>query len=235
MTILDIIKQFCARTALPVPSIVATSGDETLLQILGLANELIDDLQRFTWTALIREATWTSVASSDQGAVTTLAPFGFHKIRNETIFDRTDGRQLYGPRDSSTWQAMKASNVTGPFYSYRIRGGHLITIPDMPAGHEMAFEYTSNHMVEASNGSTKNYFTADTDTFLLPDVLLLLGLRWKWKSEKGLPYAEEQRAYETRVAEESGGDGTKATLHLDCEEPSYRPGIIVPSGNWSLP
>ncbi len=234
MTLLEIVKEFCRRQALPVPQIVTTSGDEQLLQIMGLLNELIDDLQRFTWTSLQYEATWTSAASGDQGAITTLAPNGFFKILNETIFDRTDGRELYGPRSASTWQSMKASNVTGPFYSYRIRGGHLITIPDMPAGHDMAFEYVSNHFVQAADLSTKGYFTADSDTFLLPDVLLLLGLRWRWKAEKGLPYQEEQRIYETRLAEEAGGDGTKPVIHMDDTCPGYVPGIFVPAGNWNL-
>ena len=73
----------------------------------------------------------------------------------------------------------------------------------------MAFEYASEGAVQGNSTATptaKAFFTRDDDTFLLNKTLLLLGLRWRWKEEKGLPYMESFRLYESAVAEAAGAD-----------------------------
>lgn len=48
-------------------------------------------------------------------------------------------------------------------------------------------------------GAPKQYVTKDTDTFVLNDALPLAWLAWKWKSAKGLEYAEDFNVYERLV------------------------------------
>lgn len=237
MNLLQIITAVCQRTGLPTPTSVVSSADDQLLQLLGLVGEVCEDLtRRHTWTDLTQEAVFTSVAGSDQGLVTSKAKVGFLKILNETIYDRTQGFPIYGPRSPQEWQAIQALPLSGPFYQYRIRLGRLLITPDIPAAHTLAFEYASEAcFYNSSTDSYKVYPTADDDEFLLNKTLLILGLRWRWREEKGLPYAENFRAYETAVAEAMGADGTKAKLSLDGGSWAARPGIVVPAGNWNLP
>lgn len=238
MTLLQIVQEFCQRQALSVPLIVMSSQDDQLTQIVGLANEICEDLvRRHAWTSLQYESTFTSVAGSDQGDLATLAPNAFLKILNETIFDRTRRLPVFGPRSAQQWQALKALPMSGPFYQYRIQQGHLKIIPDMPAGHTMAFEYASEGIVLDNSTATatpKAFFTRDDDTFVLDKSLLLLGLRWRWKEEKGLPYAESFRLYEAAVAEAIGADGTKQPISMNEGSGMIQPGIFVPAGNWSI-
>lgn len=239
MTLLQIIQEFCARTGLPQPQRVFGANDDQLTQLAGLANEICEDLvRRHQWTALTYETVFTSVIGGDQGNINTLAPNGFFKILNDTIYDRTRRLPVFGPRNAQEWQAIKALPMSGPFYQYRFRNDHLLITPDMPAGHMMAFEYVSRASVlDTTNPLVpvyKEYFSRDTDTFLLSEALLIKGLRWRWKEEKGLPYAESFRAYEAAVAEASGGDGSKTALSLHETYSSVQPGIFVPAGNWTL-
>lgn len=241
MTLLQLIQEFCRRQGLSVPSTIMASHDDQLIQLAGLANEILEDLTtRRTWTTLDKECVFTSVAGSDQGALETLAP-GLLKILNDTLYDRTQGVALFGPNAPRDWQASLATTYSGPSYRYRIQGGHLLTMPDMPIGHQVAFEYASSAAVQdnkyaPTTVSYKSYFTRDDDTFLLPSKLLLLGLRWRWKEEKGLPYAESFRLYEASIADTAGGDGTKAALDMGAESRgNVQPGIVVPIGNWSVP
>ena len=74
MTLLEIVQEFCRRQGLPVPSAVVSLGDDQLTQIVGLANEICEDLDRFSWTQLVREASWTAPGVEDQGASTDMAP-----------------------------------------------------------------------------------------------------------------------------------------------------------------
>lgn len=235
MTLLQIVQEFCRRTGLTIPTIVVSSQDDQLLQLMGLANEVCEDLvRRHAWTVLQRETVFTSVSGEDQGAIETLADTGFLKVINETIYDRTRRLPVFGPRSPQDWQAIKALPMSGPFYQYRFRAGELLITPAMPAGHQMAFEYVSTACIQSAGGTYQTYFAKDDDTFLLNSALLISGLRWRWKEEKGLPYLESFRHYEAAVAEASGSDGTKPQLSMSENAKTIQPGIFIPAGNWSI-
>ena len=239
MTLLELVREFCSRTALQVPSTVKASQDEGLIQIAALCNEVLDDLvTRRAWTAVTRQAVFTSVAAEVQGALATIAPYGFQGMVNKSFYDRDRRLPFFGPISSNEWQCLKALPNTGPYYKYRLWQGSIYVNPDMEAGHECAFEYFSSYLVEDPTTPLtpfKRYFTLDTDTFALDDSLLLAGLRWVWKKEKGLAYAEEFRLYESILASQMGRDGSAETLSMDGTEYRPAPGIFVPAGNWFQP
>lgn len=236
MSLLTVVQQFSSRTGLPPPLAVFDSGDNQVLQLAALANEILEDLcDRWTWQALTRESTFVTVAGEVQGTLPALAPHGFLRILQETIFNRTLRLPLFGPIWAQDWQAQKALPTTGPFYRYRIRGGQLLFTPPGIAGQTCAFEYASNWAVLSADGVTaKPAFTEDTDTSILSESLLLAGLRWKWKSEKGLAYAEDFRRYESLANNAANRDGGKPRLSLNSKSEGYKPGIWVPSGNWNI-
>ena len=235
MTLLQIVQRFAERQNVPSPSTVYGSSDTQVTQIKALLEEIgIDMASRVAWQGITFEATHTTIAAEDQGAMTSLAANGFKWIKNQTIWDRTDRLPVLGPVSPQEWQALKALVVNGPRYRFRIRGGKLLVNPTPAAGHTWAFEYVSQNWI--LNGSTyKQFFSADTDTVLLPDVELLQGLRWKWRKEKGLDYAEDFRAYELMLKDAAGRDGGRPQLRMD--ENGWngpRPGIFVPSGSWNV-
>ena len=45
-------------------------------------------------------------------------------------------------------------------------------------------------------GTLKDGFTKDSDTFQLSENILELCMIWKWRAQKGLPYAQDQDNYE---------------------------------------
>jgi hypothetical protein len=244
MTLLQLVTTFCQRTGLTVPTFVAGNSDAQIIQILALLNEVLEDVvdrADEVWTALNKEATFTSVAAESQGLLTTLAPYGYIGILNNTIYDRTQRLPSYGPLSPQDWQALKALPQGGPYYKYRIWEGQLFLYPAPPAGHTYAFEYSSTYAVSGPTSTfdvtptSRAYFTMDADTCLLDERVVLRGLRWKWKKEKGLDYDEDFREYEALVTNALGRDGTKATLYQDSgAKRPVAPGIFVPSGSWPV-
>lgn len=237
MALLALVQYFCGRTGVPVPATVVGTTDPQVLQALRLLEEEGTDLsKRGPWQAITFEASLTTVATASQGAMTTIASNGFRFIKNDTIWDRTNKLPICGPMDAPEWQAIQALTWTGPRYRYRIRGGLLLVTPTPTAGYSWYFEYSSKNWILGADGTTyKQYFTLDTDTILLPEDLVLMGLRWRWKKEKGLDYAEDFRTYEAQVKEELGHDGGKPHLHMDDQ--GWRgpvPGIFVSPGSWPL-
>jgi len=237
MTVLSVITSFCDRTGIPAPASVLGTTDPQVKQIRAILEEEGNDLaSRGSWQEITLEASHTSLALEDQGAISTIASNGFRYIKNETIWDRTDQLPILGPLDSSEWQAMKAIASTGPRYRYRIRGGKLLVNPTPPAGHSWEFEYVSQNWILGADLTTyKQYFTLDTDTILLPETLILMGLRWRYKKEKGFDYAEDMRTYEMQVKDALGRDGSKPRINMEGSDRGPTPGIFVPQGSWSVP
>lgn len=237
MTMLTTIQAFCRRTNIPVPTTVYGTTDSQVQQAMALLEEEGNDLaSRGSWQGITFEASLTTVATESQGAMATIASNGFRYIKNETIWDRTNKLPVLGPTNAQEWQAIKAMVPTGPRYQFRIRGGNLIVNPVPTAGYSWYFEYVSQNWILGADLTTyKQYFTLDTDTMLLPETLLLMGLRWRWKKEKGLDYAEDMRTYEMQVKDALGRDGGKPVLHMDSKFTGVRPGVFVPVGSWPIP
>lgn len=237
MTLLQLVQEFCKRTGISVPTFVVGNTDSQILQILGLLNEVVEDLVNSpggeTWQALDKEATFATTATESQGLLDTLAPYGFMGILDGTIYSRTQRLPSYGPLSAEEWQQLKAMPLSGPYYKYRIWQRQLFLYPAPPAGHDYAFEYASNYAILAVDGTTyKSTFTADDDICVLPEVCVLRGIRWKWKKEKGLEYDEEFREYQILVARSYGRDKTSPVLYGD--DPMYagtKPGIWISPGN----
>lgn len=237
MTLLQVAQEFADRMGLERPSFVMASTEDMERQIRALANEVINDItsRGESWPMLQKQATFTSVASTDQGLMSTIAPYGFKYVIVESLYDRTDGRPLFGPRNAPRWQESEAVANTGPLYTYRIWQGRFMVQPALPAGHTIAFEYASDMAILRDDGTTwVRRFVADTDVFQLDEELLLSGLKWKWRRAKGLSYAEEQRTFEILMAQAIGNGPQKGALNLRGMAGDIRPGIWVPSGNWPI-
>lgn len=235
MTLLELVNKQLSRSGLPATSTVMGSSNDRVLQVKSILEEEGDNLApRHTWQILTQECLHTTIAAEDQGDITTIAP-GFWFIKNDTIFDRTDRLPVLGPLSGDDWQNLKSRVNTGPRYQYRIRGNRLLSNPVPAAGHQWVFEFQSKNWILDVDGVTrKAAFTADTDTMLLPDTIVLQGLRWRWLSEKGLEYAEVFANYEMLIKDAMSRDGGKATVRSDMEYAIQSPGVFVPNGNWPL-
>lgn len=235
MSMLTVVNDAQRRLNLSVSSSVAGSSDETAVQMLALLNQAGEEMaEAYPWQVLVKEATFTTVATESQGAMSTIAP-GFFYILNNTIWNRSLRRPVFGALSPNEWQLLKASSVTGPFQQYRIRGDTLRFIPAPPADQTCAFEYVSKNWCTTADGNTeKSAFTLDADVSLLDERLLTLSLVWRFKQAKGLDFTAELTMYETRLGNEMARDGGKPVLDLNGKVQILMPGVMIPQGNWPL-
>jgi hypothetical protein len=78
LSLLAIVQEFCRRTGMPVPTGVQSNGDKGVQQMLGLMNELCEDIEtRKAYQQNTFETTFVSVAAEDQGAIDTICPYGY--------------------------------------------------------------------------------------------------------------------------------------------------------------
>lgn len=235
MSILTVIQNACRINGIPVPTSVVSNPDTTVQQLLGMANELLDMIaQDARYQVFTAEALWTLTASENQGAVENIAP-GIIYANNQTFYDRTLRRPLYGPVEDDEWQALKAIPNPGPFYKFRFRGGDLLINPTPTAPYSLiAFEYKTKYLVRPASGPVQQYFTADTDTCIFPENILQRGLRYRWKQEKGFPYQADEKAFYDMLNNYIAQSKPRRVMNLAQEEMNIKPGIFVPSGNWNV-
>ena len=113
MSLLTIVRNFCNRVNLPSPATVYGSTDSQIVQLRAILEEEGNDLSsRYSWQGITFEASHTSLAAEDQGAIATIASNGFRYIKNGTFWDRTDQIRILGPLDDKEWQQAKAMAPT---------------------------------------------------------------------------------------------------------------------------
>lgn len=246
MSLLSIIQKFTLRTAIPKPATVLGNTDPQAMQLLTILEEECTELAaRHSWAGLVNEASFLTLATESQGTLASLGSGptttnGLRYIKNQNMWNRTLRLPVFGPVSESDWQELKAFTNTGPFYQYRLRGvatgaqAALLFNPIPTAGQTVVFEYVSNNWC-LTGVTTSSVFVTDADTILLPESVVAAGLKWRWKQEKGLNYAEDFNRYEWLVNDAIGRDGTKKTLRMDQSISDIRPGIWAPAGNWPLP
>lgn len=113
-------------------------------------------------------------------------PSDFARMVNKTQYNKSNRWSVIGPKDAQEWQWLKASYVvTGPRMRFRIMGDKFTLWP-MPASNlEMGWEYVSSYWALSSGGAGKSKLTADTDTCVFPDQLMILGTKLKFFEIKG--------------------------------------------------
>src|SRR5579859_35975 len=236
MALLDIVQSVALKVGVTIPTAAFSSTDQNIQQIIGFANEAGQELaHRYTWQALTYEANFTTVATESQGSITTLAGPDFVAILNETMWDRSTKRPIFGPKVPAEWQQLKAQFVNGPWFQYRIRGNQVLFIPVPSVGDQIFFEWISNYWASTAAAPTvgvQKAFLTDTDTTLLSERCIALDTVWRYKQTKRLAYDEDFDKAEAAIADLISRDASKPTLNLAGPQGNIQPGVWVPAGSW---
>jgi hypothetical protein len=233
---LELIQEMCGRTGIRAPATITATVDPQIRQLRSLLNEELEELSaRGRLQPLTAIATFTTVNGEVQGDLDTLAGSPVDYVLNSTMWNRTTKLPVWGPVRPQLWEWYKALPVTGTLYQYRLLGNEVLFMPPGVAGDTIAFEFMRKYPVQAADQTWKQFFTIDTDTTPIPDKVMLAGLRWRWKREKGLQYAEDKERYNQMVAALQLRNETAAVLDLAGRDAYLPAGIVVPLNNWNLP
>lgn len=233
MSLLVMLQDAADIIGLPRPGAIVSSTDTQIRQLLSLANREGKALaKRTSWQALTTEATHTTVAAEEQGTVEAIMP-GFAYLMNETPWNRSQQERVGGPLSAVEWQLLQASNTTGPYQDFRIRDGKLYLFPAPPAGETVALEYVSRHWCESAASVGQERWAMDDDTGILSEDLMVLGVVWRWRQQKGMDYGEDFITYEREVGDAMARDGARRVLTMEESVHEYAPTIRAPIGSWS--
>lgn len=213
----------------PSPRSVKGSADDTIRQMVSLLNEEGQALaMRYQWQALTRRVTKDAEPGEDQGGLETLAP-GFAYIVNDTVWLSDMPFKPSGPLTQQQRSGLEAWKVGGAVWSYWIEGNHLYISRPPEKKQLLMFRYQSRNWAVDVEGLEKSRMENDSDTAILPEGVLTLGVVWRWLQRNGLPYEQEYINYDSLLNQFIAKEGTRAKLII-TETYGYAPNGSLPGG-----
>lgn len=237
VSVLTIAQEAMQQMGLTPPTSLTNSTDALGSQLKSMLHTLGEDvLRRTRWQKLKRTGMILTAAAESQGDLLTLYP-DFRGIVNDTMYNQTLDRKIWGPKSSQEWTAAKGMAwVVAPQQWWRIVDDVLYLYDQSTANETVTFEYFSDAWIK-SNSADDRYSRIENDSHLclLPTEMMKAGLVWRWKQQKGLEYSEEFRDFESFVKAWMAEDGGKEIVSLaprhDRYNDPYPFDVSVPVGS----
>jgi hypothetical protein len=140
-------------------------------------------------------------------------PPDFETITDNTHWDKTKHWQMLGPEDAQQWQWLKSGYIsTGPRIRWRILGDKFQIWPPYNTQEYLGFEYRSKGWARSSSDQVKNSFTADSDTTVFDNTVLVLATKLKYFQIKSFDTTALQQDYMRYLNIAKANDKGSATL-----------------------
>lgn len=230
-TLLQIVQAAANEITITAPSSVVSSIDDTAQALLAFANRSGYTLSLAgLWESLIKRNEFVTVAGQ-QGYD---FPSDYRKIIPSTQWNSDQRFRLYGPVTAQEWETIvNYNNQTEVTYYFRIFDGKFRLHPTPSQVQNLVYEYISSDWVlDADGTTTKSLFSADTDTTILDDDLIVMDIVWRYKKAKGFDYMEDKREFES-MRNMRLGDSHSARV-INMASGNVRFPVNIPEGSFAL-
>jgi hypothetical protein len=140
-------------------------------------------------------------------------PADFETITNRTQWDKSKHWEMLGPEDAQQWQWLKSGYIsTGPRVRWRILDNQFQIWPVMNTNEYLGWEYRSKGWVRSVTGAIKNSFTADDDTTVLDDRVMVLSAKLKYFQIKSFDTTALTQDYQRYLTIAKSNDKGAANL-----------------------
>ena len=203
-----------------ISGITDTSGVSNLYQISGTG------LNQACYVTAVPSGTTLTISqpatSTNTGVTFNLCkvkyamPSDYDRQIDRTHWDKSKHWEMLGPETPQQWEWLISGYIsTGPRVRYRIFGGYFTIWPMLNTAETLGFEYVSNAWVRDTTGATeKTAFTADTDTCIFPDRLMVAALKLKFWQVKGFDTTNYQRDYDMQLGVAQSADAGSPDLSM---------------------
>lgn len=194
MSAQTVLQNILLETGIDLPGASIVMPEFAVRQTMAFVQATGEDLmRRAEWSRLAHSVTIGAVAEFE-------LPMHFHRMAS-------GGAVRIGAEDfesvrvvvSPTQWAFQQVSPSGQHY-YHLSGGKLLFSPVLPAEGAVIFYVSRNWVVD------KAQITDDSDTFQIPETLLIRGSIARWLRQKGLPFEDYQAEFEAALQAEIAAD-----------------------------
>lgn len=232
MTVLSACQSAAVRLIGRKPQTVFSSTEQTVVEIADLVTEVaVDIMKGHDWQALTK----IYQIAGDGSATSYPLPGDYDRmVLGQGVSDANSWFWNYTQvPDLDTW--MKIQNgfylgVVAPGWWMLLQGAFQFQ-PAPAVGATASVPYISKNFGLDKEGTPISAFAADTDTFLLDERLLTLGLIWRWRAQKRLEYAEDMQTYEIALSQAQARDKGPLVIRSSSRR---APGNLAVGWPWTL-
>jgi len=195
MTLLLICQALAKNVGLAVPDQIVGSPRREWIEAREFASEAGRELaRRVDWSALAKITSITGVGVSTAHAL----PADFGRLqRGVTV---TSNGQIVRPLTRAEWNTL--TQVEGDPRYFLLENDTISFWPFLATGAVAQVRYQSKNWLPAGDA-----FTADDQTTVLDENLLVMGLIVRWRRQKGMPFEDFEAEYEAALRDNAGFDG----------------------------
>ncbi|WP_376742362.1 hypothetical protein [Ensifer canadensis] len=195
MTLLSAINEVCDIVSLDRFSSIYGSVNANAETMVAMAQEAGDEIaRRADWQRMLKQQTASASPQTLEADYQRMTPGGAV---------RTSAGAFHRPiTNSSQWAVIVGVVSTQPYFF--IKGNQVLFSPAASAVGAIIEYVSENWLINAS--TEKATISADDDTTLFPERLLVKGVLWRWKRQKGLPFDDNLAEFEADLAQEINAD-----------------------------
>lgn len=159
-------------------------------------------------------------------------PSDYDRPIDRTQWDKSKHWELQGPKTPQEWQWLKSGYISvAPQIRFRPLGGKFQIWPPVSTSEYLGMEYVSSNWVTSAAGVGKSSFTADDDTCIFPDDLMILGLKDRYTQAKAFDRIY-QGEFMRSVSIAKANDAGSSTLNMGQKRSNQLIGFdnIPPTG-----
>jgi hypothetical protein len=194
MTILSVLQDVASFIGVTVPNEVFASTVREHVELASMAQEMAERIASgHDWQKLSKVATITGDGSAEAFDL----PSDYDRMLVKASVWSSSLETALSPITSlDKWLELDVQSFDFVINAWTIYAGQMNIKPALSTGATAKYFYQSDRIIAPATGANKVAFTADTDSFVLDERLLKLGVIWRWKEQKGQPYAECMADYE---------------------------------------
>lgn len=232
-TVADALSRAARTVSVDPPSTwVSATADEHVEIRDDFLLETIEDLHnRVDWASPVGKQT----AIAGTGAEDYDLPTDFFRLKKDpyAVYETSNIRRIGTPvTTDGEWTHIKQIGTGAGTRFFRIKGfdeNYQISFyPNPASGESVTVSYVSDLWVQDSGGTNSDTFDDELDKLLFPRRIIELGIIWRWRHRKGLPYETYEAQYERRLAVEANRTNVRRTIGFGETRPWSPFDIPVP-------
>ena len=197
MTLLSICQDAAQEIGFDKPTYIFGNTSLEVIKLLRYAQKVGKRCMKVVkWQQLTKENTFSALAQETQ---TGILPSDFDRFIPDTMYNRTNKTEIKQVKPIE-WQQYKAIDYNDTLKrKFLYIGNAIMVTPNLEAGDIIAFNYINKNFVLSSLAAEQDSFAADTDTSVIDEELIKLGVIYEYLQGDGLPYQVAMGTYEARL------------------------------------
>lgn len=190
MSLLTICQSLSRKIGLDVPTGVISSTLREHIELIDITQDAAADIAlRGDFGGMHNTATLTGTGANAELSL----PSDFLRLtKGRAVYTSSGG--VRGSLSDDEWFSLTPLQGT-PRYFYK-NGNMMSFYPYLASGATATISYMSRNWCSAGG----ELWTADSDTALVPESLVVKGAYWRWRRQKGLDFSDHMAEFEADLA-----------------------------------